>query len=215
MMAVRASARARRLAATAVAAPVRRMVISIESITASGEPLSPSHSRINPWMLGRPKRVALWGKFPLHLTANHVRSSLSPAALMWKPPSVAGTPSTPGPSVRPPACRRKASSTVAMQSSMVSRAATSRRVRTSVPAGAASPEKVLKASSRLHLQWRNALSEDARGRASLEHDRALLDQQHRPLAQAHDRRVVLLVVLEDPLFLGFPHVGRSGVGVQI
>src|SRR5712692_5566423 len=51
---------------------------------------------------------------------------------MWKPPSVAGTPSTPGRSVRPSACSRKARSTASMQSASVSIASTSLRVRTRV-----------------------------------------------------------------------------------
>src|SRR5262245_38138646 len=49
---------------------------------------------------------------------------------MWKPPPSAATASTPGPSVRPAACSRNASSTAAMQSRRVSSSRTSRRART-------------------------------------------------------------------------------------
>src|SRR6185436_1878491 len=52
---------------------------------------------------------------------------MSPAALVWKPPSVAGTDSTPGPSVRPWACSRNAPSTASMQSESESRSKTSAR----------------------------------------------------------------------------------------
>src|SRR5262249_34438876 len=55
-----------------------------------------------------------------------------PAALTWKLPSAAWTLSTPGPSVRPSAWRRKARSTASMQSRRLRRSSTSRRERTSV-----------------------------------------------------------------------------------
>ena len=81
MVAIRDAGRARYFAATAVAAPVRRMVISIESITARGRPFSPSQSTIKPWMEGKPDRRGLSGKFPFTLAANELRGPGSSAAL--------------------------------------------------------------------------------------------------------------------------------------
>ncbi|HYS10524.1 MAG TPA: hypothetical protein VEP66_17425 [Myxococcales bacterium] len=68
-VATRDSGRARCLAATAVAAPVRRTVISIESITASGRPCAASASTITPWMAGRPDCRGFSGKLPLTFAA--------------------------------------------------------------------------------------------------------------------------------------------------
>jgi hypothetical protein len=61
------SGRARYFAATAEAAAVRLIVISIESSTASGRPLSPSQSRISPWMVGSTPSFLLRAKFVLSL----------------------------------------------------------------------------------------------------------------------------------------------------
>ncbi len=63
----RESGRARYFAATAVAAAVRWIVISTESIKASGIPFSPSKSRIPPWTYGSP-RSRFCQKAPLHFT---------------------------------------------------------------------------------------------------------------------------------------------------
>src|SRR4029450_14053519 len=55
---------------------------------------------------------------------------------MWKPPSAAGTDSTPGPSVRPSACSRNACSTASMQSRSESSSSTSARDSTRIDEGA-------------------------------------------------------------------------------
>jgi hypothetical protein len=60
---------AKYLAPTATAAPVRFTVISFESITTSGNPVSPSYKTINPWNLAVPKSSGLRGKFPFTFTA--------------------------------------------------------------------------------------------------------------------------------------------------
>lgn len=54
-MTVWLSGRARYLAVTAVAAPLRKRVTRPDSITASGTPLVPSHNTIKPMTLGSPK----------------------------------------------------------------------------------------------------------------------------------------------------------------
>src|SRR5262245_22674585 len=149
-------------------------------------------------MLGIPKRSALPGKFPLHFAANQVRESLRPAVLMWKPPSVQGTPSTRGGSVPPSACSWNASSTAAMQASRSSSACTSARASSSVSFVRASTEEAVKVHSRLDLDGGLASLEDAGARAPREPDGSPFDAQHRPLAQAHDCPVVLLEVLQDP-----------------
>ena len=82
IVAVRASARARCFAATPVAAPVRNAVTLPDSITASGSPFSASARTTSPWIVGRPKRRGLPGKFPLVFAAKYPRSPRSPAALM-------------------------------------------------------------------------------------------------------------------------------------
>ena len=69
MVATEDSGRARCFAATAVAAPVRRIVISMESITASGWPCPASARTITPWMAGRPNRRGLAEKFPFTFAA--------------------------------------------------------------------------------------------------------------------------------------------------
>ena len=63
MVADRASGRARNFAATAVAAPVRNAVTLPESITARSSPVRASARTTVPWIVGRPYRRALSGKF--------------------------------------------------------------------------------------------------------------------------------------------------------
>jgi Tfp pilus assembly protein PilX len=59
MSAVSASRRARYFAATAVEAAVRNAVIDIESITASGRPLTASQRTTTPCIVGNPCRAPL------------------------------------------------------------------------------------------------------------------------------------------------------------
>jgi hypothetical protein len=61
--------RARYLAATAVAAAVRSAVMAIESMTASGWPVTASHRTTTPCMVGSPCRAPLCGKLALVLAA--------------------------------------------------------------------------------------------------------------------------------------------------
>ena len=50
-------------------APVRCSVISIESMSATGEPVAASNSRIAPWIVGSPCFARLSGRLPLTLKA--------------------------------------------------------------------------------------------------------------------------------------------------
>jgi hypothetical protein len=59
MVTVRLSGRAKYLAATAVAAPVRKRVMNPDSITASGMPFAPSLNTIRPMMFGSPNAARL------------------------------------------------------------------------------------------------------------------------------------------------------------
>src|SRR3972149_6811386 len=61
-----ASALAKYLAATALAAPVRLAVIQVQSMTATGKPVSGSLRMSRPLMVGRP-RAGFFRKFPTHL----------------------------------------------------------------------------------------------------------------------------------------------------
>src|SRR5262245_51773145 len=102
-----------------------------------------------------------------------------------------------------------------MQSSMVRAAATSERVRMSVPRVRGSCDEMVKTTSWLDLHGRAALAEYARGCPALENDFGIAHNQHRPLAQPDNRRVVLLVILKDPLLLCLSHVCRGRVGVEV
>src|SRR5882724_11787311 len=77
-----ASGRDRYLAATPVAAPVRKIVISIESITASGYPFSASQRTMIPWILGRPNRFALSKKLAFTFAAKYFLFNSSRPALI-------------------------------------------------------------------------------------------------------------------------------------
>jgi hypothetical protein len=77
-----APAGARYLAATAVAAAVRRLVISIESSSASSSPDSASNRATTPWIVGSPRRRGLSGKFAFTLAAKYGRPRAIPALLM-------------------------------------------------------------------------------------------------------------------------------------
>ena len=125
------SSRARYFAATAVAAAVRWLVISIESMIARGVPLVRSARTMTPWMVGRPNRSRLPVKLPLILAAKYGAGVARPAAFTWNAPCSAWMPSIAGGSAVPSACWRNASSTTAMHSSRSRSAATSALVRIS------------------------------------------------------------------------------------
>src|SRR4030095_5808549 len=58
----------------------------MESITASREPSVASQSRTTPWIVGKPWRSGLPGKFPFNFTATYARSRITSAPLTWKQP---------------------------------------------------------------------------------------------------------------------------------
>ena len=74
MAALRLSSLARYFAATAVAAPVRWTVISMESMRARSLPFVASQRATTPWIVGRSKIVGLSGKLALSLAAKYDRS---------------------------------------------------------------------------------------------------------------------------------------------
>src|SRR5262245_54812677 len=80
---------------------------------------------------------------------------------MWKPPSMAGTASTPGPSVPPSACSRKAASTASMQSGSESSSNTSARDSTRIDIRRSDTISTLPRGRRVEsLEERHALRED-------------------------------------------------------
>src|SRR5256714_15295859 len=82
--------RARYLAATAEAAAVRLIVMSIESRTARGRPFVPSQTTINPWIVGRWCSRRLCGEFVFGFAAELLGLAGSRPALLWgaPPPAV-------------------------------------------------------------------------------------------------------------------------------
>ena len=60
-----------------------------------------------------------------------------------------------------------------------------------------------------------AATENPRSRFAFQSDVTIVAQQPRTFANAHDRRVVFLVKLQNSLFLRFSHVGGIRVGIEI
>ena len=90
---------------------------------------------------GQPEASRIAGEVRVRLRREISRSPRSPAALIWNPPSVAGTERTPGPRVRPSAWSRNARSTTSMQSRSGSRSNTSARDSTRIDMGGPNPSQ--------------------------------------------------------------------------
>src|SRR5258708_29107523 len=81
-------------------------------------------------------------------------------------------------------------------------------------AGNRSPQNAINARAHGHIERRSATQEDPGRLHAEERDGAAVDGEGAALAQADDRRLILLVKLQEALFARLAHMRRIRIGIE-
>src|SRR5438874_191236 len=87
--------------------------------------------------------------------------------------------------------------------------------RATAPGAGASSQMRVDDRAGLHLDRSASAPEDARRLESDQLRRVVLNEQHRPFAQAEDRRGIFLVEFAEALLARFALVRGAGIGIEI